>query len=78
MRVKHYTLRTEQTYCDWVERFIRFHKLRHPKEMGEIEVTEFLTDLARNGRVAAATQNQALSARSFSFTGRFLKKRSAG
>ena len=53
MRVKHYSLRTEQTYCDWVERFIRYHKLRHPREMGEIEVTEFLTDLARNGRVAA-------------------------
>ena len=51
MRVKHYSLRTEQTYCDWVERFIRYHKLRHPREMGEIEVTEFLTDLARNGRV---------------------------
>lgn len=62
MRLKHYSLRTEQTYCDWVERFIRFHQLRHPREMGEMEVTEFLTDLARTGRVAAATQNQALSA----------------
>ena len=62
MRVKHYSLRTERTYCDWVERFIRFHKLRHPREMGEMEVAEFLTDLARNGRVAASTQNQALSA----------------
>jgi integron integrase len=62
MRLKHYSLRTERTYCDWVERFIRFHKLRHPREMGEMEVAEFLTDLARNGQVAASTQNQALSA----------------
>ena len=73
MRVKHYSLRTEQTYCDWVERFIRYHKLRHPREMGEIEVTEFLTDLARNGRVAAATQNQALSALLFLYR-QILKK----
>ena len=41
MRLKHYSLRTERTYCDWVERFVRFHKLRHPREMGEAEVAEF-------------------------------------
>ena len=62
IRVKHYSLRTEQTYCDWVERFIRFHKLRHPRDLGEAEVSEFLTHLARAGKVAASTQNQALSA----------------
>ncbi len=62
MRVKHYSFRTEQTYCDWVERFIRFHGKRHPREMGDAEVGEFLTHLAREGRVAASTQNQALSA----------------
>lgn len=62
LRFKHYSLRTEQTYCHWVERFIRFHKLRHPRTMGELEVAEFLTDLARRGQVAASTQNQALSA----------------
>lgn len=62
MRLKHYSLRTEQSYCDWVERFIRFHKLRHPREMREEEVGEFLTYLAREGKVAASTQNQALSA----------------
>ena len=62
MPLKHYGLRTERTYCDWVERFIRFHGLRHPRDLGEAEVTEFLTDLARRGRVAAATQQQALSA----------------
>jgi integron integrase len=62
LRLKHYSLRTEYSYCDWIERFIRFHHLRHPKEMGEMEVSSFLTQLARDGRVAAATQNQALSA----------------
>lgn len=62
MRLKHYSFRTEQTYCDWVERFIRFHRLRHPREMGEAEVAEFLTDQARNSNVASSTQNQALSA----------------
>ena len=62
MRLKHYSFRTEQTYCDWVERFIRFHGKRHPKELAEAEVSEFLTHLARAGNVAASTQNQALSA----------------
>ena len=62
MRLKHYSLRTERTYWDWIERFIRFHKMRHPAEMGEAEVGEFLTHLAREGNVAASTQNQALSA----------------
>ena len=62
MRLKHYSLRTERTYCDWIERFIRFHDLRHPREMGNAEVSAFLTHLARDGDVAASTQNQALSA----------------
>lgn len=62
MRVKHYSLRTERFYCDWVERFIRFHRMRHPREMGEEEVGAFLTDLARRQNVAPSTQNQALSA----------------
>lgn len=62
MRLKHYSLRTERTYCDWVERFIRFHGKRHPRQLGNAEVTEFLTHLARDGDVAASTQNQALSA----------------
>ena len=43
LRLKHYSLRTERSYCDWIERFIRFHQLRHPKEMGEAEVSSFLT-----------------------------------
>jgi integron integrase len=62
MRLKHYSLRTERTYCDWIERFIRFHGMRHPAEMAEPEAGEFLTDLARVGNVSASTQNQALSA----------------
>ena len=53
MRLKHYSLRTERTYCDWIERFIRFHGLRHPREMGEAEVSTFLTHLACDGAVAA-------------------------
>ena len=62
MRLKHYSIRTERCYCDWIVRFIRFHGKRHPSEMAEAEVTAFLTYLAREGKVAASTQNQALSA----------------
>jgi integron integrase len=62
MRLKHYSLRTERSYADWIERFIRFHRMRHPREMGETDVSAFLTHLARDGQVAASTQNQALSA----------------
>jgi len=62
MRFKHYSLRTERTYWDWIERFIRFQGMCHPREMGEAEVGAFLTHLAREGKVAASTQNQALSA----------------
>lgn len=62
LRRKHYSFRTEQTYTDWIRRFILFHGKRHPREMNEVEVGEFLTSLARDGRVAASTQNQALSA----------------
>jgi site-specific recombinase XerD len=62
MRLRHYSLRTERSYCDWIERFIRFHRMRHPREMSETELSAFLTHLARDGQVAASTQNQALSA----------------
>ena len=62
VRFKHYSLRTEQAYTDWITRFIRYHHLRHPAEMGAEEVPEFLTDLAVQKRVAASTHNQALSA----------------
>lgn len=62
IRRKHFSIRTEQSYVDWIRRFILFHNKRHPREMAEAEVTAFLTHLARHGRVAASTQNQALSA----------------
>jgi integron integrase len=62
IRLKHYSIRTEKIYCDWIRRYILFHKKRHPNEMAEAEMTEFLTHLARDGNVAASTQNQALSA----------------
>ena len=62
IRVKHYSLRTEQAYVDWTRRFILFHGKRHPREMGAAEVTAFLTHLAVERSVSAATQNQALSA----------------
>ena len=62
MRLKHYSLRTEQTYIQWIKRFIFFHQQRHPREMGAPEVKAFLTDLAVRHRVAASTQNQGLNA----------------
>lgn len=62
LRAKHYSLRTEQAYLDWIRRFILFHQKRHPNEMGEKEITAFLSNLAVKKQVAASTQNQALSA----------------
>jgi integron integrase len=62
IRAKHYSHRTEEAYVQWILRFILFHKKRHPAEMGELEINQFLTHLAVNGNVAASTQNQALSA----------------
>src|SRR5438309_9723403 len=62
MRARRYSLRTEQAYLDWVRRFILFHAKRHPREMAETEIVEFLTHLATQRNVAASTQNQAFSA----------------
>ncbi|TAJ79071.1 MAG: integron integrase [Gallionellaceae bacterium] len=62
IRLKHYSIRTEQSYADWIKRYILFHGKHHPKDMGAQEVEAFLTHLAVEGRVAAATQNQAKSA----------------
>ncbi len=61
-RVRHYSIRTEDAYADWVRRFILFHDKRHPAEMGAPEINRFLTHLAVEGRVAASTQNQAFAA----------------
>jgi len=62
LRTQHYSIRTEHTYVDWAKRFILFHQKRHPKEMGRAEIEAFLTHLAIDRKVAASTQNQALSA----------------
>jgi integron integrase len=62
LRARHMSRRTEEAYVAWIRRYIVFHGKRHPAEMGAAEVTTFLTSLAVEGRVAASTQNQALSA----------------
>jgi integron integrase len=61
-RVRHYSIRTEDAYAAWAERFIRFHGIRHPDTMAEPEVNAFLTHLAVERRVSASTQTQALCA----------------
>ena len=62
IRARHYSLRTEQTYLHWIKRYILFHGKRHPRDMGAPEVGAFLSSLAVDRNVAAATQNLALSA----------------
>ena len=62
LRVKHYSIRTEQAYSDWIKRYIFFHDKRHPQEMGAQDIEAFLTHLAVVGKVSASTQNQAKSA----------------
>ena len=62
VRAKHYSIRTEDVYADWVKRFIVHFGRRDPRDMGAPEVEQFLTDLAVDGNVAASTQNQAKSA----------------
>lgn len=61
LRTRHYSPRTEKAYCHWITRYIRFHNYRHPSEMVEPEINEFLTHLAVNEHVSASTQAQALS-----------------
>jgi len=62
IRLKHYSIRTEQSYVQWVKRYIIFHGKRHPAEMGKAELESFLTSLAVERNVSASTQTQALSA----------------
>jgi site-specific recombinase XerD len=59
---KHYSIRTEQSYIDWIARYIRFHQLRHPVDLGLADIEAFLSHLAVDGHIAASTQNQARSA----------------
>ena len=64
MRLKHYSIRTEQTYSDWVRRYVQFHQMQRREEMlpAEPKIEAFLSDLAVHGRVAVSTQNQAFNA----------------
>ena len=62
IRCKHYSIRTENTYTEWIRRYIRFHNKRHPKDLNEQHISAFLTHLAVNRKVASSTQNQALCA----------------
>ncbi len=62
IRLKGYSVRTEEAYVDWIKRFILFHDKRHPQEMGYSDVSGFLLHLAAKEGVAASTQNQALNA----------------
>lgn len=62
IRVRHYSYRTEKVYVDWIRRFVIFHGKQHPMLMGGVEVEKFLSHLARDRNVSAATQGQALAA----------------
>ena len=62
IRTRHYSPKTEDAYVGWIKRFIFFHNKRHPVEMGETEIGQFLSSLATDSRVSASTQNQALNA----------------
>jgi len=64
MRLKHYAIRTEKCYCDWIRRFVRFHGMKSRADLspGTAKIEEFLSDLAVNGQVAVSTQNQAFNA----------------
>ena len=62
IRLRYYSYRTEESYISWMKRYILFHNMRHPKDMGKKELEAFLTHLAVNRRVSASTQNQAFNA----------------
>ncbi len=62
LRLRHYSIRTEQAYVKCIKSFILFHRKRHPREMGVEEIRQYLSHLATKGQVAASTQNQALCA----------------
>ena len=62
IRTRHYSYMTEKAYVHWIKRFIFFHNKRHPQEMAEAEIAQFLSSLASDGRVSASTQNQAFNA----------------
>jgi integron integrase len=68
MRLRHFSPRTERSYWAWVSRYVLFYDRRHPRELGEREITKFLSSLATEGKVSASTQNQALNALVFLYS----------
>ncbi len=69
LRYHHYKYRTEETYCDWITRFIKYHRCqKHPRDMGKFEIESFLSYLASDRKVSASTQRQALNAIVFLYT----------
>ena len=64
MRLHHYSIHTERSYCDWIKRFIQFHQMKSREDLkdGELKIEQFLTDLAVNKHVSPSTQNQAMNA----------------
>ena len=62
MRVRHYSYRTEVSYSEWIVRYVKYHQMKHPLDLGAEGVRSFLTHLATERNVTASTQNQALSA----------------
>jgi Phage integrase, N-terminal SAM-like domain. len=65
IRLRHYSIRTEEAYVNVIRRFILYHRKRHPKQMGVDEIRQYLSHLATNENVSASTQNVALSLPSY-------------
>jgi site-specific recombinase XerD len=74
IRTRHYSNKTEKAYVHWIKRYIFFHDKRHPLEMAEPEIAQFLSNLATEGRLSASTQNQAFNAILFLYTEVLSKK----
>lgn len=68
IRLRHYSIRTEEAYVGWIKRYIYFHNKQHPKDLGRHEIEAFLTHLAVQRKVAASTQNQAFNSLLFLYT----------
>ena len=62
IRKKYYSIRPEQAYLQWIKRFVLFHNKRHPKDMGEKEISQYISYLATDRQAASSTQNQAINA----------------
>jgi len=62
IRKKHYSIRTEQAYVNWIRQYILFYKKRHPKDIGGKEISQYISHLTTDQKVASSTQNQALNA----------------